>query len=274
MEIGDYFRIVDSSYGTENNETIESEIKRACSLAKENEGEGSAIYAAMLSELGGFYRGLTRYDESVDCFTRAAEILKAQRGPMSPDYATCINNRAGSYRQMGLFDEAEEGFAECLDIYEATVGKKHILYSAGLNNCALVALDKGQTDRAAALLNEAADILKDLPDHLDEYATSLANNAELFRLLGRYSDAEKNLLEAKDVYENRLHDTFTPHYHAILNSLGLICMATNRYEKAADWFRQSLTYCERYYNKEHREYKATERNLAAAEAKLRPVSDE
>ena len=137
-----------------------------------------------------------------------------------------------------------------------------------------MALDKGQTDRAAALLNEAADILKDLPDHLDEYATSLANNAELFRLLGRYSDAEKNLLKAKDVYENRLHDTFTPHYHAILNSLGLICMATNRYEKAADWFRQSLTYCERYYNKEHREYKATERNLAAAEAKLRPVSDE
>ena len=274
MEIGDYFRIVDSSYGTENNETIESEIKRACSLAKENEGEGSAIYAAMLSELGGFYRGLTRYDESVDCFTRAAEILKAQRGPMSPDYATCINNRAGSYRQMGLFNEAEEGFAECLDIYEATVGKKHILYSAGLNNCALVALDKGQTDRAAALLNEAADILKDLPDHLDEYATSLANNAELFRLLGRYSDAEKNLLQAKDVYENRLHDTFTPHYHAILNSLGLICMATNRYEKAADWFRQSLTYCERYYNKEHREYKATERNLAAAEAKLRPAGDE
>ena len=59
MQISDYFRIVDSSYGTENNETIESEIKRACSLARENEGEGSAVYASMLSELGGFYRGLT-----------------------------------------------------------------------------------------------------------------------------------------------------------------------------------------------------------------------
>ena len=204
----------------------------------------------------------------MECFTKAAEILKALNGPVSPDYATCVNNRAGSYRQMCEFDKAEEGFAECLEIYKATVGRKHILYSAGLNNCALVALDKGQTDRAAALLEEAAEILKDLPDHLDEYATSLANTAELYRQLGRFEDAERNLLEAKDVYENRLHDTFTPHYHAILNSLGLVCMATGRYREAADWFRNSLTFCARYYNTEHREYKATQCNLAAAENKL------
>ena len=266
MDIRDYFRIVDKSYGTEDNQIIESEIKRACELAKENEGEDSAIYASMLSELGGFYRGLTRYDESVECFTKAAEILKALYGPNSPDYATCVNNRAGSYRQMREFDKAEEGFAECLRIYENTVGRHHILYSAGLNNVALVALDKGQTDRAMALLTESAEILKGLPDHLDECATSLANTAELYRQLGRYEDAEKNLLEAKDIYENKLHDTFTPHYHAILNSLGLVCMATERYKEAADWFRASLVYCAKYYNTEHREYKATERNLRDAEA--------
>ncbi len=268
MDIRDYFSIVDKSYGTEDNQIIESEIKRACELAKENEGEGSAIYASMLSELGGFYRGLTRYDESVACFTKAAEILKALNGPMSPDYATCVNNRAGSYRQMREFDKAEEGFAECLNIYENTVGRHHILYSAGLNNVALVALDKGQTDRAAAYLKEASDILAELPEHLDEYATSLANTAELYRQLGRYEDAEKNLLEAKDVYENRLCDTFTPHYHAILNSLGLVCMATGRFKEAADWFRSALVYCERYYNKEHREYVATARNLKEAESKI------
>ena len=269
MDIGYYFSIVDKSYGTENNETIESEIKRACREARENEGEGSAIYASMLSELGGFYRGLTRYDESVDCFTKAADILKALNGPNSPDYATCVNNRAGSYRQMREFDKAEEGFAECLKIYENTVGRHHLLYSAGLNNVALVALDKGQTDRAAAYLKEASDILKELPEHLDEYATSLANTAELYRQLGRYEDAEKNLLEAKDVYENRMHDTFTPHYHAILNSLGLVCMATGRYKEAADWFRDALKFCARYYNTEHREYKATQRNLAEAEERIR-----
>ena len=271
MEIRDYFRIVDSAYGTEDNIKIESEIKRACELARVNEGECSAIYASMLSELGGFYRGLTRYDESVACFSRAADILLELNGPDSPDYATCVNNRAGSYRQMRRFDDAERGFAECLGIYERTVGKKHILYSAGLNNLALVALDKGQTERAAALLSEAAEVLKGLPEHLDELATSLANTAELYRQLGRYEDAEKNLLEAKDIYENRLHDTFTPHYHAILNSLGLVCMATQRYPQAAEWFRQALIYCERYYNKEHREYKATLRNLEAAERQLGTV---
>ena len=268
MTINDYFSIVDRAYGTEDNTKIESEIRRAADLAKENEGADSPIYASMLSELGGFYRGLTRYDECVDCFTKAAEIMKAAKGVDSADYATCINNRAGAYRQMREFDKAEEGFAECLAIYERSVGKRHILYSAGLNNVALVALDKGQTDRAMALLTEASDILKDLPDHVDEYATSLANTAELYRQLGRYEDAERNLLEAKDVYENKLHDTFTPHYHAILNSLGLVCMATERYSQAADWFRDALKFCARYYNTEHREYKATERNLKEAEEAL------
>ena len=265
MDIQEYFSIVDKAYGTEDNEKIEAEIRRACQLAKENEGEDSPIYASMLSELGGLYRGLTRYDECVYCFTKAAEIMKAAKGENSADYATCINNRAGAYRQMREFDKAEEGFAECLAIYERSVGKKHILYSAGLNNVALVALDKGDTDRAMALLSEASDILKGLPGCRDEYATSLANTAELYRQLGRFEDAENNLLAAKAVYEDELHDTFTPHYHAILNSLGLVCMATGRYSQAADWFEKSLEFCAKYYNKEHREYKATERNLAEAE---------
>ena len=269
MNINDYFSIVDKSYGTEDNKIIESEIKRATELARTNEGDMSPIYASMLSELGGFYRGLTRYDECVDCFTKAAEIMKAVKGENSADYATCINNRAGAYRQMKEFDKAEEGFAECLAIYERSVGKRHILYSAGLNNVALVALDKGQTDRAMELLTESSDILKDLPGHLDEYATSLANTAELYRQLGRYEDAERNLLKAKTVYDTEMNDTFTPHYHAILDSLGVVCMATGRYAEAADWFRDSLKFCVRYYNTEHREYKATERNLKDAEEALK-----
>ena len=273
MDINEYFNIVDKAYASEDNSVIEAEIKRACSLAKENEGEGSPIYASMLSELGGYYRGLTRYDECVDCFTKAAEIMKAAKGELSADYATCINNRAGAYRQMGLFNEAEEGFAQCLKIYEASVGKKHILYSAGLNNLALVALDKQQTDRAAELLTQASEILKDLPNHRDEYATSLANTAELYRQLGRYKDATQNLMQAKAVYDEELNDTFTPHYHAILNSLGLVCMAEKRYREAEKWFADSLKFCERYYNKDHREYKATLRNLEEARMKARQAED-
>ena len=116
METKDYFKIVDDAYKTENNEFIESEIKRAVRLAAENEGEDSAVYSAMLSELGGLYRGLTRFDECLECFTKAAEVMKKAKGADSADYATCINNRASTYRLMGRFDEAQEELEKCLEM--------------------------------------------------------------------------------------------------------------------------------------------------------------
>ena len=201
--------------------------------------------------------------ETVDCgsFTRAAEIMKAAKGADSADYATCINNRASTYRLMGRFDDAQKELEDCLAIYEKSVGKKHILYSAALNNLGLVALNREDTDSAMAYLTEAADILKELPGRLFEYGSSLANTAELYRLLGRYKEAEDNLLKAKAVYDTELNDTYTSHYHAILNSLGLVCMATHRYAEAADWFEKALAACERYFGKDHREYRSTEHNL-------------
>ena len=261
MDVKDYFAIVDGAYKTENNEFIESEIKRAVELARKNEGEDSAIYSAMLSELGGLYRGLTRFDECLECFEKAAEVMKTAKGADSADYATCINNHASTYRLMGRFDEAQKELEECLAIYEKSVGKKHILYSAALNNLGMVALNREDTDSAMEYLTEAADILKELPGHLFEYGSSLANTAELCRLLGRYDEAEEKLLKAKAVYDTELNDTYTSHYHAILNSLGLVCMATHRYKEAEDWFGQALTACARYFNTEHREYKSTQHNL-------------
>ena len=262
VETKDYFKIVNDAYKTENNELIESEIKRAVQLAKENEGEDSAVYSAMLSELGGLYRGLTRFNECLDCFNRAADVMKAARGADSADYATCINNRASTYRLMGRFDEAQEELEKCLEIYEKSVGKKHILYSAALNNLGMVALNREDTDSAMEYLTEAADILKELPGHLFEYGSSLANTAELHRLMGRYREAEENLLKAKAVYDTELNDTYTSHYHAILNSLGLVCLATHRYKEAEEWFEKALAACERYFGRDHREYRSTEHNLA------------
>ena len=274
MDVKEYFDIVDKAYATEDHKIIESEIKRAAQLAEQNEGPESALYAAMLSELGGFYRGMTRFDECLDCFSKAAEIMKTAKGEDSADYATCVNNHASAYRLMGRFDEAQEELEKCLKIYEKAVGKKHILYASALNNLGMVALNREDPDSAMDYLEEAADILKELPGHLFEYGSSLANNAEIYRLMGRYGEAEENLLKAKAVYDTELKDTYTSHYHAILNSLGLVCMATRRYKEAADWFEQALTACERYFGKDHREYKSTEHNLEVVKALIEGPKDD
>ncbi|MBQ2042953.1 MAG: tetratricopeptide repeat protein, partial [Firmicutes bacterium] len=55
----------------------------------------------------------------------------------------------------------------------------------------------------------------------------------------------------------------------ILNSLGLVCMATHRYREAEEWFEKALTACARYFNTEHREYKSTEHNLAVVRSLMK-----
>ncbi len=265
-----YFDLVDKAYDAGSSEDIEKAIKNALRLCAEEYGKGSSIYASMLSELGGFYRGQTRYEESRVCFEEALTILKESCGEYSPDYATGINNLAGTYRLMGLYDEAKEAFIKCIDIYKKSVGERHILYASALNNFSLLYLDKGESRRAAELLDESLQILKLQPQLIDEYTTSLVNVAALYYMLKEYQKAEKNLLEAVYNYENKL-GTQTPHYHAALNTLGLVCSAMERDKDALKYFEKSMEAARELYGPEHKEYKAAKINRDAA---LKAVGEE
>lgn len=260
MNIQDYFNMVDAAYDSGSLENIENGIKKAVDESGIEYGTESAVYASMLSELGGFYRGQTRYDEACSCFGKAIDILGKVCGTDSPDYATGVNNLAGTYRLMKEYDKAEELFRKCLEIYRNSVGENHILYSAGLNNLGLVCLDRHDTEGAAKLFEQCSAILKKLPEARDEYATSLTNTASLFYQLGRYDEAEKNLLEAVRMYEEEL-GTWSPHYHSSMNTLGLVYAAKGNKKFAAEWFEKSAAAAKTLYGEEHKEYKTAISNL-------------
>lgn len=258
--------MVDAAYDSESLEGIEKGIKEAVRKSEEEFGTSNAIHASMLSELGGFYRGQTRYDESAECFLKACDILADVCGTDSPNYATVVNNLAGTYRLMKQYDKAEECFAKCLEIYKNSVGVNHILYSAGLNNLGLVCLDKKDTAGAASLFEKCSSILKNLPDARDEYATSLTNTASLYYQIGRYDEAEKNLIESIKMYEDEL-GTWSPHYHSSMNTLGLVYAAKEDYVKAREWFEKSAKAAKALYGEDHKEYKTAINNLESVKDK-------
>ena len=266
----EFFNQVDRAYDTLRGIALETKLSALAEQAGDEYGRDSGVYASALSELGGYYRGQGRYTESVDIFRRVICLLKACVGVHSPAYATALNNLAGTYRLMGEYDKAEQSFLRCLEIYEQTVGRRHVLYAAGLNNLSLLALDRNQPDQAARLLHQASDILAELPECRDEYATSLVNYAALCRQLGQHEKAQRNLLEAVRLYENML-GTDTPHYHAALNALGLTCADLGLFSQARIWLEKAARAAEALYGPEHpdarsiREHQAA---LAAREARL------
>lgn len=272
MEQEKYFAAIDRGYAELAAPELEELLK---SLVRKSETEGgarSALHASMLGELGAFYRGQGRFDESERAFLSAVDILGGINGGAGADYATALNNLAGTHRLMGRLDEAEAEFSECMRIYRRTIGEGHVLYASALNNLSLVCLDRGELRHALELQDRAGLILSRNAQARDEYAASLCNTGALYLRLGQYDEAERRLLEAVSLFENEL-GTDTPHYHAALNTLGIVYYRLGRFAEAYGHFTQAGDAAERLYGPEHRECVSARKNALSARAELEKQED-
>ena len=263
MQLRDYLEAVDAAYGSLTGTALERRIAALCDAARDAFGPESGEYASMLGELGAYYRGQRRLPESEDCCLRALDLLARGSGRMSAAYATALNNLAGVHRLMGQYVQAEKEFVDCLGLYRRTVGEGDILYAGGLNNYSLLCLDRGDYDKALELQGRAAEILRTLPGCRDELASSLANQGMLLRALGRLPEAEELLKKALEMYETEL-GTDTPHYHAVLDGMGLVCAQRGDYQQAVDYFTRAAQAAEALYGTGHPEYQAICQRLEAA----------
>ena len=266
MDAGTAFARVDSAYETLRGPALEQALLAVTADAAAENGLRSRVYAAMCSELGGYYRGQARYEESEREFLKALDILRVDPGEDSPDCTTAMNNLAGTYRVMKKYDAAEQLFLHCLESYEKALGKGHVLYAATLNNLALLCLDRGDLDRAAELLAQSSEILAALPECADEYAASLCNRGALLLRLRRPAEALPLLTEAIGLFETEL-GTDTPHYHAAYHSRGLAHSALGDHTAAAEDFAAALRAAEALYGPEHPEAAVIRRSLAEARQK-------
>ena len=262
MEWKDYLNAIDEVYALPPSEaeTALLALDSRCALEY---GKDSAEYGAMRNECGAFYKGQGRFDASEACFRQTLALFEKHLGEDHASYATALNNLAGTLRLAGKTDEAERLFRRCLTLYENSLGTGHILYAAGLNNLSLVHLDRGELEQAAALQDQAAQILRSLPECRDELAVSLINLGALYQRMGRLEDAEPLLDEAIAMFLTEL-GTDTPHYHTALNGRGVIRYAAGRYAGAEADFTAAAQAAEALYGADHYEARAARDNAAQA----------
>lgn len=263
MELREYLEQVDQAYETLSGGDLEDRIRALTDACRLEYGEKSAPYASLLGELGAYYRGQGRYEESEDCFQRSLELLEETVGKESPAYATALNNLASVHRFTGRYADAEREYAACLALYRRTVGTGDVLYAAGLNGLSMVYLDQNLLLQAARLQTRAAEILDALPQCRDELAVSLCNLGLLLRQMGRLKEAEEKLTQAVALFEGEL-GTHTPHYHAALNGLGSVDYAAGRYRQAQSRFRQAAQAAEALYGPDHWECRVAKEHMELA----------
>ena len=263
MTLSEYMAAVDEAYTSLSGQALEDRLLTLAKDAEAQFGPENPSFAAMLSEVGSYYRGQGRYEASEEYYLRALSIIP----PDTADRGTALNNLAGTRRLMGRQDQAEQDFLSALALLERTVGHEHVLYASALNNLSLLYLDRKQTDMAKRYLAQASDILSQLPDHPDEYASSLCNLAALELRTGRPEAAAPLLEEAIRLFENEL-GTDTPHYHTVLNSLGVARWQLGDFPGSESAFRKGLDAAASLYGEGHPEYEKLRAHLQQARERM------
>lgn len=252
---------IDSKYGKLSVDDMEKHILAIVKKAASRYGEDSTGFAALLNELGGFYRSTSRYKKAEEAFGKALVIIEKAEGRNNPNYATTLNNLAGVFRMAGDHAKAEQMFLEAIERYKNASMEGSLAYSSALNNLGLLYMETRDYGKAAVLFGEANAIAKKEGKDPAVYATGLGNLAAAYLGLGWTEEAGRLLSEAVELYrDNGLEDNF--HYPSAISTLGLFHFSTGNYPEAEKLFIQALELREKDFGRKNHEFAKACDNLS------------
>lgn len=255
----EFYQHLDILYDAGNPEETERFLKFHVDLYRDGETVNRPLLIAALSELGGFYRGVSRYEESAASFEEALQWIAAVKGTDSLAYATTLNNVAGTYRQMKDYEKAESCFLKAKDLFESHGETGHYLYSSVLNNLALLYLELGRGEEGMALLTQAMDILKGQPGHEEEVATGILNQAYYYLETEDLVQAEQLVRESLAAFEALPYKS--THTASALALLAQLLFRQDQTAEAEAMYRRTRNTIEETFGKNADYYYAT-RSLA------------
>lgn len=259
QDLGAFYEQLDRLYEEGDQENIEALLQKT---AAELEQAGAAEAVAVYNEMGSFYRGTSRYSQSLAGFEAAQRQIRRRYGTNCTEYATLLNNMAGTYRLMGAHEKAIELFLQAIGIYEACGDGQSYAYASVQNNISLVYQEIGQFEHAAEHLEKALDMIRTMPGHLHELAVTYSNLTVLYHKAGREPDARRCLNLALMAFDN-CADGENVHYAAALNSLAGFLYSGGEYERAIETYKKAAAYTKRFFG-ENVEYAVTHQNMAWA----------
>ena len=241
-------------------EEAETFHKRALSIREKALGPGHAATAQSLNNLAAIYKAQRRYAEAIPLLKRALEINEKLLGRDHPDLAPDLKSLAELYRLQGRDSEAETLERRSQMRREPTVSADALWQSyiaAGGR-----AYQQGNYTEAERQWGSALKEAKRFGRQDPRLATSLNNLGELYRLQGRYAEAEQHYKWALAVLEKALRPAH-PQVATSLNNLAALYHAQGRYAGAEQLYKRSLAIKEKALGPDHPSVAATLENYVA-----------
>lgn len=261
----EFFMVLDHLYLEGDQQKIESFLKEELEKL-EAAGEERALDAAsVLNEIGGYYRGVSRYAESCDCCGKAIAILEEKGMDDTIQVATMKLNYAGTLRLMGQLGKSYTLFNESKELLEKLGETGSYEYISLLNNLSLTCQDMGDGDRAIELAEASLEAVSKLPNLEDEVPTALNNLAAMLLRQKKYDEAEVRVRQA--LAEFKKLPVSSSHEAAAQSTLGVILFNTGRTAEAADAFLTAAAGTLAVFGK-NVDYASTLRSMSICREKL------
>ncbi len=195
----------------------------------------------VLNEIGAFYRGISRYDQSEAAFLQALTVLEAAGQTGSKAYATVLLNLAGVYRLADHCDKAVELYDQVLEMLDPDTYE----YASALNNYSLARQAMGQLDEAQDLAARALEWVEAHGAPAHEVATSLNNLAAICVRRNDTEQAAALLDRALAMYDAMPEPNI--HHAAALYTRGVVHLGQGDLDRAESCFHRALELTDHFF---------------------------
>ncbi len=220
----------------------------------EKQGDASTGYLAELNNAAVLQMNLGNYLEAEKTLQELSAKIKEDKASGGLPQAILLNNEAILNQYMGRSDIALKLMNRCLEKASMDLAENDGTYLQFMTNKAILQQENNQLEAAEATLNRVLELQttrakfnrKSDPD----YAHMQSNLAALYVEKGEFEKAEKSLLTALDIYNNKFgseHLTTA----GTQSDLGNLYRYLGQYDKANDLLQQALYTKERKLAKTH-----------------------
>ena len=263
MNVQDMLRELDGYFLRGEYAKVEPFLLAQINTAEAAHDKGATL--TLLNELMGFYRGMSRFKDSLAIADKTLALLEEMGLKGSVHYATTLLNVATAHRADGQTAKAIELFDEVDRRFTALHVHDPYLIASLYNNLSLAWQEANDHEKALHYLEMALPLVQSRPGSEVEVAVTLTNLALSKIKLGRLPAARADLQNAVRLFESQ--PTLNSHYGAALAGLGEIAYQERQPQEAIALYERALREIETHYGK-NQYYAVTLESLALVYADL------
>ncbi len=241
VDIQEFYSVLDSLYEKKEMDKVEPYMLEVLSRAGNLEDLEGVV--SVCNELGGLYRAMRRTDEALWTYEKVMEGLEQMGLKGTRNYASALINLGNVHIARKSYEKAYGIDRQALEILERLGGEAY-QRAALYNNMSAVLRELGRTKEAQDMALKAIEIIRELPECMDELATSYTNLGQAQAKEYAFSDARQNLMHALQLYENSSGDRDI-HYANAVYALGNLDDAQGYYENAEERYIRAAKLIER-----------------------------